>query len=119
MKKSNKPNKAKELISKYTYRAEWSEDDGVFIARALEMPSVLAHADTPEDAIKEVKVALVIALDAMIEEGDKVPEPIALHKFKGRFLVRATPELHKEISIQAAEAGVSVNQLVLTKLASR
>ncbi len=114
-----KASRAKELISKYTYRAEWSEDDGVFIARALELPSILAHADTPEDAIKEVKVALVLAIEALIEDGEKVPEPIALHKFKGRFLVRATPELHKEISIQAAEAGVSVNQLILTKLAGR
>ncbi len=114
-----KKNRVNEALSKYTYRAEWSEEDDVFIARTLEVPSVLAHADTPEGAIKELKVALSLALDSMIEDGEQIPEPISLHKFKGRFLVRATPELHKEITIQAAESGVSVNQFVLTKLAGR
>lgn len=114
-----KTNLVTEALNKYTYRAEWSEEDDVFIARTLEVPSVLAHAETPEGAIKELKVALSLALDSMIEDGEPIPEPISLHKFKGRFLVRATPELHKEITIQAAESGVSVNQFVLTKLAGR
>nr|BFD69173.1 hypothetical protein HAGR004_41950 [Bdellovibrio sp. HAGR004] len=117
--KKMKTNRVNEALSKYTYRAEWSEEDDVFIARTLEVPSVLAHADTPEGAIKELKVALSLALDSMLEDGEHIPEPISLHKFKGRFLVRATPELHKEITIQAAESGVSVNQFVLTKLAGR
>jgi predicted RNase H-like HicB family nuclease len=108
-----------EYLNKYSYRAEWSEEDGVFIAKAIEVPSILAHAETPEDAIKEVKVPLAIALEALCEDGESLPEPISLHKFKGRFLVRTTPELHKEITIQAAESGVSVNQYVLTKLATR
>ena len=108
-----------DIISKYTFRAEWSEDDGVFIARALEIPSILAHASTPEGAIKELKVALTIALTSLMEDGKDLPEPLSLHKFKGKFLVRATPELHKEITIEAAESGVSVNQFILTKLAGR
>ncbi len=116
MKKTKQVNEA---LSKYTYRAEWSEDDGVFISRALEVPSILAHADSPEGAIKELQIALSVALEAMTEAGEHIPDPISLHKFKGKFLVRTTPELHKEITIQAAESGVSVNQFVLTKLASR
>ena len=119
IKEMKKLNQVSEALKKYTYRAEWSEDDEAFIARALELPSLLAHADTPEGAIKELKVALNVALDSMIEEGQDLPEPISLHKFKGKFLVRTTPEMHKEITIQAAESGVSVNQFVLTKLAGR
>jgi predicted RNase H-like HicB family nuclease len=114
-----KLNQVSEALNKYTYRAEWSEDDESFIARALELPSILAHADTPEGAIKELKVALSLALDSMVVDGEPIPEPISLHKFKGKFLVRTTPELHKEITIQAAESGVSVNQFILTKLAGR
>lgn len=111
--------KASEYINKYTYRAEWSEEDGVFIAKALEIPSILAHADSPENAIKELKVALKLALDLMIEEGLSLPKPMSLHNFKGKFLIRTTPELHKEITLQAAESGVSVNQFILLKLAGR
>lgn len=108
-----------EFLNKYSYRAEWSEEDGSFIAKAIEVPSILAHSSTPEGAIKEVKVPLSMALESMLEDGQELPEPISLHKFKGKFLVRTTPELHKEITIQAAESGVSVNQFVLTKLAGR
>ena len=106
-----------ECLKKYSYRAEWSEEDGVYIARALEVPSIFAHAATPEDAIKEVKVPIAMALEEMLSEGLDLPEPISLHKFKGRLLVRTTPEQHKELTIRAAESGVSVNQYILTKLA--
>lgn len=111
--------KANEYINKYTYRAEWSEEDGVFIAKVLEIQSILAHGDSPENAIKELKIALKIALDSMSEEGLALPKPMSLHNFKGKFLIRTTPELHKEITIQAAESGVSVNQFILLKLAGR
>jgi len=115
VKKAN--DKLQKVLNKYTFRSEWSEEDGVFIARAIEVPSVLAHAETPEDAIKELRIALRVALQEMAKEGLEIPEPISLHKFKGRFLIRATPELHKEMTIQAAESGVSLNQFILTKLA--
>jgi predicted HicB family RNase H-like nuclease len=114
-----KTSQVSDNLNKYSYRAEWSEEDGVFIAKAIEVPYILAHALTPEGAITEVKEPLSIALQSMLDEGLDLPEPISLHKFKGKFLVRATPELHKEITIQAAESGVSVNQFVLTKLAAR
>lgn len=109
-------NQVNEYLKKYSYRVVWSEEDGVYIAHAIEVPSILAHASSAEDAIKEVKVPLEIALEAMIESGEEVPEPIATHKFKGKFLVRTTPEQHKELALRAAESGVSMNQYILTKL---
>ncbi len=105
-----------DCLKKYSYRVEWSEEDGVYIAKALEVPSILAHADTQEDAIREVKIPLAMALEAMVEEGEKLPEPLSLVKFRGKLVVRTTPEKHRELTIQAAEAGVSVNQYILTKI---
>lgn len=52
----------------------------------------------------------------MEEDGQKLPEPIAIHKYKGSLSVRTTPELHKELAISAAESGVSINQYILSKL---
>ena len=113
MKNSKKIN---EFVNKYSYRAEWSENDGVYIARALEVPSILAHAPTAEDAIKEVKIPLTLALESMLEEGSKLPEPIALHDFKGNISLRTSPEKHREFTIKAAESGISINQYILSKL---
>jgi len=108
--------KIKEAIKRFSYRVEWSDEDEVFIARALEMPSILAHADTAEDALKEIKMPLQMAMEAMLEEGEELPVPLSLHKFKGKFLIRTTPEMHRELTIQALESDVSLNQYILTKL---
>ena len=43
------------IIEKYTYRVEWSEEDQLHIARCLEFPSLAAHGDTVENALKEIQ----------------------------------------------------------------
>jgi len=117
MKKQNENKKQiAEILNKFSYRVEWSEEDGVFVAFALELPSVKAHADTPEGAIKEVKEPISLALEMMIDNGDKLPEPLSTQSYKGNLSVRTTPEKHKEIAIRAAEAHVSINQYILSKI---
>ena len=49
---------------------------------------------------------------AMCAEVGKAPDK----EFKGSFNVRISPELHREISIQAAEEGITLNQYVLRAL---
>ena len=43
--------KVEDLINRFNYRAQWREKDQVFVAFAVEMPSIQAHAVLPEDAI--------------------------------------------------------------------
>jgi predicted RNase H-like HicB family nuclease len=115
-KKVQKKQSVKDLIHRLTYRVEWSEEDNVHIAIALELPSIQAHGNSPEKALHEVEVALELALDWMIEKGEKLPEPISLRKFKGDMMVRTSPEKHRDIAMRAAESGVSINQYILSKI---
>ena len=46
----------------------------------------------------------------------KMPEPLASKKFSGHFMVRVPPELHRQLAMEAAEAGVSLNRLASDKL---
>ena len=48
---------------------------------------------------------------------EPVPEPLASRKFSGKFMVRVPPDVHRELTVQAAEAGVSLNRLATVKLA--
>jgi predicted HicB family RNase H-like nuclease len=48
---------------------------------------------------------------------EPVPEPLASRKFSGKFLVRVPPDVHRELTVEAAEAGVSLNRLASAKLA--
>ena len=53
----------------------------------------------------------------MKKSREPVPEPLASRKFSGKFMVRVPPDVHRELTVEAAEAGVSLNRLATVKLA--
>jgi predicted HicB family RNase H-like nuclease len=52
----------------------------------------------------------------MRKTGEKTPQPLAQKNFSGKFMVRVPPEIHRDLAIQAAESGISLNRLVSAKL---
>ena len=104
------------FTDKYTYRIEWSEEDRVFIARCLEFPGLAAHGDSPETALKEIKIVVSESVKWLQEDNKTIPAPLGMKKFKGNLTLRVPPELHRELAIKSAEQGVSVNQYILSRL---
>ena len=47
---------------------------------------------------------------------EELPEPIASKRYSGKFMVRVPPEVHRDLALKAAEAGVSLNRLASAKL---
>jgi predicted RNase H-like HicB family nuclease len=70
-------------MSKYEIIIYWSNEDQVFVAEIPELPGCLAHGETEEVALKQVKEAMQLWLDTAREFGDPIPEP------KGRRLMYA------------------------------
>jgi len=103
-------------IKKYTYRIEWSEDDNAHIARCLEFPSLAAHGKTPERALKEIEAVVTESVKWIEEENGIVPEPLGARHYKGNITLRVPPDVHRTLAILSAEQGVSVNQLILSRL---
>lgn len=101
----------------YTYRITWSEEDKEYIGLCAEFPSLSWLAKTQETALQGIINLVAEAVSDMQANNENIPQPIAAKRFSGRLLVRIPPEVHKELTIQAAEAGVSVNRLVSAKLA--
>ena len=62
-------------MNHYGMTVEWSAEDELFIARAPQFPLLAAHGDTPEEAVRELGVAMEASLEIMRETGQKVPEP--------------------------------------------
>jgi predicted RNase H-like HicB family nuclease len=63
--------------------------DECFVAQVVDMPGVMAHGDTREEAAREIQVALQLALDTYAETGEMPPEPrnhraVALGALGGR-----------------------------------
>jgi len=101
---------------KYTYRIEWSEVDQVHIARCLEFPSLAAHGATPEAALQEIEFVVAESIKWLEEESEMVPEPLGARRYKGNITLRVPPDVHRHLAILSAEQGVSINQLVLSRL---
>lgn len=47
---------------------------------------------------------------------ERVPEPIALRHYSGKFTVRIPPDLYRRLALEAAESGTSLNRLASAKL---
>lgn len=101
---------------KYSYRIVWSEEDKVHVARCLEFPSLAAHAESADLALKEIGDVVQGVLDWMQKDGEKMPEPLGLKKFRGQVSLRMPPEVHRNLSIKSSEEGVSLNQYILSKI---
>jgi predicted HicB family RNase H-like nuclease len=100
----------------YTYRITWSEEDGEYIGLCAEFPSLSWLASQPEEALQGIRQIVADVIADMQTGGEAAPEPFALKKFSGRFMLRVPPELHRRLVIEAAEAGVSLNRLASDKL---
>ena len=101
---------------RYTYRVTWSPEDGEFVGLCLEFPSMSCPASTQDEAFSAIRYLVADAVDNMLVNGETPPIPISDRAFSGKFMVRVTPEMHRALAITAAEQGVSINQLVTSRL---
>ena len=102
----------------FTYRVFWSEEDQEYVGQCVEFPSLSWLDLSPEKALKGIRDVVEDVVKDMIGNNETIPEPIATKKFSGKFMVRIPPDLHKNLAIQAAEAGISLNRLTTSKLSN-
>ncbi len=105
-----------EKASKYTYRVEWSEEDGVFVGRCLEFLSLSAHGKTQEKALRQINSVVAATLRWMKEKHEIIPEPLGLKEFKGNLTLRVPADVHRQLAIRSAEEGISINQYILSRV---
>ena len=52
----------------------------------------------------------------MTANKEKIPEPIAIKNYSGKFMDCVPPDVHRALAIKAAEAGVSLNRLASSRI---
>lgn len=95
------------------------ESGKYFVATVLEFDGCMGTGDTYEEAYNDVLEAMEGWIETKLENGFSVPEPMDAENFSGKFVVRLPKSLHQKLSIEAAQEGVSLNQLALYKLSAR
>lgn len=102
---------------KYAIVVAYSDEDEGYIATVPELPGCSAFGDTEEEAIKEIKIATLLWLSAAKKAKRPIPEPIVEKKFKGRFPLRIPEDTRRRLELEAKRQGVSLNQLILQRIA--
>ena len=103
-------------VDRYTYRVTWSEEDQEYVALCVEFPSISWLDKSQEKALVGIRKLVTNTVTDLKRSGEPVPQPISARPYSGKFVVRVPPEVHRALALRAAEAGVSLNRLVSSKL---
>ena len=108
------------MAQPFAYRVvvEWSDEDAAFVARVPALPGCAAHGRTPESATREAVVAARGIIESMVAHGDWLPPRDVTAGHSGQLRLRLPRSLHERLSRLAALDGVSLNQELVTILAS-
>lgn len=98
---------------RYPVKLFYSEEDKGYIAVIPDLPGSSAFGDTPEKALKKIKIVEKMWLEAAAKEGMNIPTPSTEKQYSGRILARTPKTLHKQLAELAEEEGVSLNQLLV------
>ncbi len=62
-------------MDRYEIIMYWSKEDEAFIAEVPELPGCMAHGESQEEALANIKEAMHLWIDTAKEFGDPIPEP--------------------------------------------
>lgn len=102
---------------KYNFKVSQELVEGVpyWIARCLDIDTIIGQGNTPDEAIAELEENEAAWLEFAPEMGIEIPEPKIISprkKYSGHFALRISPIMHEVASNRAKEQGISLNQYV-------
>jgi antitoxin HicB len=107
------------MTSKYSFHLAWSDEDEAYIASCPEFPGLLAHGDTPEEAIREAGSALELSIETYNDNNLPLPEAHLRQAYSGQFRLRLPKSLHRRAALMAEREGVSLNAFAVAALAEK
>ena len=108
-----------ELLSLPYRKVSRKDSQEGYLAEVPELPGCLTAGVTEVEALENLREAMAAWFEDALEQGDPIPKPRPLpaSRFSGRLLLRMPSTLHRQLTEQAQEEGVSVNQLAVAVLA--
>ena len=103
-------------VSHYAYRVVWSAEDEEFVATCAEFPSLSWLAVGQVEALQGLQTLVADVLADLEAGGEELPQPLAERSFSGKLNLRLGSELHRRVALAAAEAGLSINSYLVSKV---
>jgi antitoxin HicB len=102
---------------RYRIVSECSDADGAFVPRVPALPGCAANGATAEQATHEARRAAEAMIAVLSEDGDPPPPVDSSADYSGQLRLRLPRSLHAKLSREATAEGVSLNTVMLYKLA--
>jgi len=85
------------------------DESGGYVATIQEFPGLIAEGDTAEEALSNLERAAMAWIEASIETGREIPDPIDFGGYSGKIALRIPRGLHKRAAEMALSEGASLN----------
>ncbi|MDM8534642.1 toxin-antitoxin system HicB family antitoxin [Clostridiaceae bacterium HSG29] len=86
------------------------EDDGSYYAEYPDLKGCMTIGNSLSEISEAIKDAKQAWIETAIENNIKIPEPKSENDFSGSFRIRMPKSLHKSLSDDAKNEGISMNQ---------
>lgn len=106
------------MAKRYSYRLKWSSKEKAVVAEVIEFPELRVVQRTYPKALRAIQKLVSEHIVKHKQMNKKIPSPLSERDYNGQISLRMTPELHQKLSYEAAEQGVSLNNLINRKLES-
>jgi len=63
-------------VLQYSISIRYDVNDNIFVANVPELPGCMAHGETYEDSIREIKIAMELWLEDAEENNEHIPQPL-------------------------------------------
>lgn len=57
----------------------WSPEDDLFIAQVPDLPGCMAHGESEAEALANIRDAILLYIDDVVECGEPLPQPRQYH----------------------------------------
>jgi antitoxin HicB len=91
---------------------------GSFVVRYPDLPSCITQVEHLDKALTAAREILEGWLEIALEDGQTIPVPRSREEYSGKFMVRISKSLHRELVVSANAEGVSLNAYVTSLLAA-
>lgn len=95
------------------------DDEGRYAAQVLEFPGCYSEGESPDDAYQNLEEAAENWIESALEQGMPIPPPSASQGYSGVVSLRLPKAVHRRASALAHRDGVSLNQFLVTAVATR
>lgn len=97
------------------YPIETDANTVEWVAEFPDLPGCVGAGDTAEEAVSMAIDAKKAWIEVALEDEKNIPEAKNLYgnDYSGKFTLRLPKTLHKELTLQAEDEGVSLNQYIL------